>query len=473
MRRTLIPLLAVVAVLAVPAGATASSSQLTVFEAPRELLSDDAALRAQTFDEIEGFGVGWLRVVLYWRSVAPDADSARVPAFDEEDPATYPAAGFARYDRAIAEARARGLRVMLTVTGPVPRWATSGRRDNVTRPSPTRFRRFMEAVLRRYGDAVDHYAVWNEPNHPQFLGPQYDRDARGDAEFASARHYRRLFQAAEDAVDRVGKDDARLLLGETAPRGTRSVVPPRTFLRVALGLDADFDRRRGVGRLDAYAVAHHAYTTREGPFFVPRQPNDITLGSLGRLNALMARAERERVLPRGTDIWLTEFGIESRPDTVRGVSETQQAEFRSWGERIAQRNPRVRAFSQYLMRDDVEREGDTEGERWRGFQTGLRHADGEPKLAYEGFRLPLVAELGSRRTTLWGIVRPASGRTRVSIDYRNPGSSRWRFLKRDTTNGRGAWTTTTSRRSGRSYRVRWTGPDGRRHEGPRTRAYRD
>ena len=47
------------------------------------------------------------------------------------------------------------------------------------------------------------------------------------------------------------------------------------------------------------------------------------------------------------DRYLTEFGVQSEPDPVSGVSETRQAEYRSIGELIAYRNSRVRAFSQY------------------------------------------------------------------------------------------------------------------------------
>src|SRR3954464_3048751 len=141
-----------------PAAAEAREAQSTMFEAPTELLSEDAALRARTFDEIQAFGVRRLRVVLYWHSVAPVADDPGVPRFDETDPNAYP--GFARYDRLVAEARARGMRILLTVSGPVPRWATRARDDTVTRPSATRFGRFMRAVIRRYGDAVDDWSIW-------------------------------------------------------------------------------------------------------------------------------------------------------------------------------------------------------------------------------------------------------------------------------------------------------------------------
>jgi hypothetical protein len=45
-------------------------------------------------------------------------------------------------------------------------------------------------------------------------------------------------------------------------------------------------------------------------------------------------------------------------------------------------------------------------------------------------------------------------------------------LKSDTTNSDGYWSTTTSARSSRSYRVRWTAPNGTTYTGPPTRSYR-
>jgi hypothetical protein len=464
--RAALPCLALLVILALPAPASARESQFTIFEAPTELLSDDAALRGQALDEIAGLGVRSVRIVLYWHSVAPAAGDPGVPRFDEADPNAYP--GFGRYDRAIREARAHGMRILLTVSGPVPRWATRDREDTVTRPSATRFGRLMTAVIRRYGDAVDLWSIWNEPNHPDFLQPQYAGSGRS-RRAVSPGIYRGLVWAADRAFRRVGDRADRVLIGETAPRGTTRVVGPLTFLRGATCLSASYRKRRGCKELPADGWAHHAYTPAAGPFFVPPSRNDVTVGVLGRLNTALARAGARDALPRGLGIYLTEFGVESRPDPLRGVSFTQQAEYRSIAERIAYRNPRVRAFSQYLMRDDAERTG---LDRFGGFQSGLRTAAGESKLALEGFRLPLVAVRGRTRTTLWGLARPAGGATTVSVDHRPRGSSRWRLLKRDRTNRRGYWTTTTRAVAGRSYRVRWVGPDGERHAGPATRSHR-
>jgi hypothetical protein len=458
MRRLLCALAgaALVALLA-PPHASAKRSQFMIFQATREVRSADPAVRARALDEVEALGVHWLRVVLYWQDVAPQADARSVPSVDETDPSAY---DWTIYDRVLAGARARGIRVLVTVSGPGPRWATRSREDRVTRPSPTRFRRFVTAVGRRYGRQIDYWSVWNEPNHPQFLAPQYSRGRP-----YSPRLYRQLYRAARSGLERSGNARDRVLMGETAPRGNSNVVAPLEFLRGSLCLTSSYRKRRGCGSLDVDGWAHHPYTTSKGPWFVSDNRDDVTIGSLSRLTRALDRARRARVVRKRVDLYLTEFGVQSRPDPIAGVSETRQAEYRSIGELIAYRNPRVRAFSQYLMRDDLPRPGRAYL-RYGGFESGLRHSGGEAKLAYDGFRLPLVAERGSR-TRLWGLVRPALGATTVRIEYRNRGSSKWRTLKRDRTDARGYWATTTSYRPGRSYRVRWG-----MFTGPRTRAYR-
>jgi hypothetical protein len=443
--------------LAVSDTASANRSQFTIFQASREVRSPDPFVRARALDEIRALGVHWLRLVLYWQDVAPDVDARAVPKIDERDPDSY---RWGLYDRVLADARARDFRVLVTISGPGPRWATRSRKDRVTRPSPTRFGRFVTAVGRRYGHQVDYWSIWNEPNHPQFLAPQYSRGRP-----YSPRLYRQLYRQARAGLDRSGNARDRVLIGETAPRGNSNVVAPLAFLRGALCLDSSYRKRRGCGSLDIDGWAHHPYTTSAGPWFVSRRRDDVTIGSLSRLTRALDRARRAHAVRKRIDVYLTEFGVQSEPDPYAGVSETRQAEYRSIGERIAYRNPRVRAFSQYLMRDDLPRAGSAY-RRYGGFESGLRHSGGAAKLAYDGFRLPLVAERG-RRTSLWGLVRPADGRTSVRIEYRNRGSSTWRTLKRDRTDSRGYWSTTTSYRPGRSYRVVW-----RDFAGPRTRAYR-
>ncbi len=448
MRRR-IPLLAAGAAalaLAAPTPASASTSQYTIFEAPSEMAGASDSLRTQTLDEIAAFGVKHMRVLLYWNSVVRDNNAKHKPAdLAERDPnsAGY---DFSRYDAIFSEAKARGIDVITTITGPVPRWATARKSGHLYKPNRTRFERFVEAVGTRYGSQVSTWTVWNEPNQPQFLGPQYVKHKP-----YSPFLYRALYQAALQGLGASGNTGDRVLAGETSPRGNRHIVAPITFARL-------FFRGK---KLKVSGYAQHPYTTKAGPFFKPADKTDATIGVLSRLTKALDRYSHHHRL----GLYLTEFGIQSKPDPFVGVSETRQAEYRSISERIAYANPRVKAISQYLMRDDTPRKG-SRANRYGGFESGLRFSSGKKKRSYEGFRLPLVAtRSGSRSVKLWGLVRPATGATTVAVEYRD--KSAWKALGNVGTNSRGYWTKRTAYRKGRAYRVTWT-----TFTGPATRVYR-
>ena len=193
MRRAPLILLAVCAALAaLPAAAVASAGQVMTFEAPRELLDD--ATRGRALADIQALGVDRVRQLVYWHDFAPDADSSRRPSFDAADPAAYPEGTWARLDGLFAAAQASDISIQLTLTGPVPKWATKRHRDLVTEPDPAEFGAFATAVGRRYGDRVSLWSIWNEPNHTDFLRPQY-RNGRDVWE--------RLVRPAEVDLDRV------------------------------------------------------------------------------------------------------------------------------------------------------------------------------------------------------------------------------------------------------------------------------
>ena len=443
------------AVLAAPA--QAASSQFMSFEAPRELR--DPSQRGEAFRKIDSLGVRAMRVILYWQDVAPSPKSATKPSFDATDPSAY---DWSTYDPILDEAQQRGWGVILTVTGPVPRWATASKRDNITRPSAREFRAFMTAAGRHYKDRVSTWAVWNEPNHPSFLGPQKSKGRN-----ISPGIYRGLFLAAWRGLRESGNDKDRLLMGETAPRGTGRVVAPLAFLRGALCLNSRYVKRRTCSNLPADGYAHHAYTTRLGPFFKPPGRDDVTIGVLDRLARALDRAGTAGAIKRGMGIYLTEFGIQSKPDPFYGVPLEQQAEYYAISERIAYRNKRVRSFSQYLLRDDEPNAG---GERYGGFESGLEFADGRVKRpAYEGFRLPLVAVRQGSRVSLWGRVRPARGRTTAEVLVADRGKG-FRRLKTVRTDSRASFSLRTTYRKGRRWRLRWKSGDTT-FTGPPIRSY--
>ena len=445
-----------VCALLLPAGAQASKGQWMSFEAPSELLND--ATRDATLDEIRAFGVDRVRALVYWRDHAPSPKSRKRPAFDSANPDAYPAGTWDRLDRLFAAATARGINVQLTLTGPVPKWATGKRRGHTHKPRPGLFRKFATAVGLRYGGRVGVWSVWNEPNHPEFLTPQY---RRGRAK--SPRHYRKLFYAAEAGLRASGNGADLLLMGETAPRGTSRVVSPLRFLRGALCLNGRYRKARNCGRVPADGWAHHAYPTKVGPWFRPGPRDDVTIGVLGRITSALKRAERAGALPRRTGLYLTEFGVQSKPDPFIGVSRAKQAEYISISERIAYRNPRVKSFSQYLMRDDQPRSG-SRFTRYGGFESGLRRSDGRIKPAYHAFRLPLAV----KKRSAWGRVRPAGGVTTVELLAKRGKS--WSLLRTITTDARATFKVRVPKR--KRYRLRWTAPDGAVHLGAKVRSYR-
>jgi hypothetical protein len=455
--RRLLPILTLLAALAVPAGASASSRQVTTFEAPRELLS--AATRDATLSRITSLGVTNIRQLVYWRDYAPNPTSATRPAFDASDPNAYPADTWDNLDGLIAAAKAHGVSVMLTLTGPPPRWAA--RDSKLSYPDAKAFGAFATAVGRRYANDVATWSVWNEPNQPQFLLPQY---VHGKP--ASPGIYRKLYQAAYAGLRTSNPKDA-ILIGETSPRGNSHVVHPLAFMRGMLCLDSHWRKSKSCGELQADGYAHHAYTTSAGPRFKPPSPDDVTIGVLSRLVTALDKAGKAGALPKDLPIHLTEFGIQSAPDKISGVPLSTQAAYLAISEHIAYVNPRVVSFSQYLLSDDPPR---TSGYRYGGFESGLIASDGKEKPAYQGFRLPLAAETYGASDVLWGLVRPLRARSSVTILHQLKGKG-WTELKTLDTTSVGVYALTAKHVDGQLYRVRWTAPDGGTYTSPPIRAY--
>jgi hypothetical protein len=347
----------------------------------------------------------------------------------------------------------------------VPKWATAAKKDNLTRPSAKEFGRFVTALARRYGDQVSTWSIWNEPNQPQFLLPQY-RERKP----YSPQLYRGLYRAAHGAIRSVEANRRdKILIAETSPRGNENIVHPLRFLRGMACLDGRYKKTRKCSRLPADGYAHHAYTTRIGPRFEPDSPHDVTIGVIDRLVKALDRAGRAGGLPRGLRIYLTEFGIQSEPDRISGVSLERQPAYYAIAEHMAYVNPRVALFSQYLMRDDQPRE---EGYRFRGFESGLRRSSGALKPAYRAFPNPLAVERYGSIDVLWGLIRPQRGITQVTVEVRRKDERRWRRLRRLRTTARGVYGLRSPYRDGQEYRVRWTSAAGKRYTGPPIRSYK-
>jgi hypothetical protein len=452
--------------------ALASHSQLNYFEASSDLI--EPSTRARTIAQLQALGVRSLRIELAWGAVAPGPASARRPSFDATNPGNY---AWGAFDSLLAEAKALRWHVLLTVTGPAPRWATSNKKaPYVTRPGAKDFREFMTAVARHYGSQVQAFSIWNEPNHPAFLLPQWNSNGTP----ASPRIYRGLYQAGYEGLQAGGIAHPRVLFGETAPTGYVNVkslirrergrallhdVAPLVFLRAALCLNEHYRRAGSCGKLQMSGYAHHAYTIAVRPTYVPPKKDDVMIGALSRLSRALNLAAAAHAIPGGVPIYLTEFGVQSKPNRQLGVSVAKQAEYDAIAEHIAWSNGRVAAFSQYLLRDDPL--GGAPGASTRGgtvgFQTGLEYASGSRKPLYFAWPVPLTVSRSRHGSSLWGLIRPATGATQLTLLVRS--GKRYKPFRKVRTNGAGYWALNTSKRAA-AWRVQWVSPAGLKYEGP-------
>jgi hypothetical protein len=449
--------------------ALASHGQVTYFEASTDLLN--GSTRPHALAQLKALGVKALRVELYWNDVAPSPTSATRPKFEATNPASY---HWGAYGELLAEAQRLKWQVLLTVTSPVPRWATSNHKaPYITRPDPLDFEEFMTAVARQFGSEVSIYSIWNEPNHPAFLLPQFNSNGTP----ASPRIYRSLYQAGYAGLQAAGIVRPKVLFGETAPTGSDTVnahregllhdVAPLAFLRESLCLNSKYKKSSSCGELQMTGYSQHPYTQATSPYFVPPERDDVMIGVLSRLSNALDLAARARAIPAGLPMYLTEFGVQSKPNRFFGVPVAQQAEYDAIAERIAWLNPRVAAFSQYLLRDDPlgGAPGASVAGGTIGFQTGLEYLNGTPKPLYFGFPVPLVVSKQGHHFSLWGLVRPAEGATKVTVLVELKGAKHYRTLKTVSTNGLGYWGFSSSTQ-GAHWRVRWKSPTGVKYEGP-------
>ena len=413
-----------------PGAVNASSRQLAIFQEDLGLIRSGDAKRQATLDELQALGVDVIKVQLLWADGAPRG--RRKPAgFDGSDPSQYP--GWGRYDAFVSEAQARGFRVMFALSPPNPGWATKPRRDlqGPARPNPREFRDFAEAAGRRYS-SVDLWTTGNEPNHKGFLFPQ---STRGGTPVAP-HLYRDLVRGAVAGLRASGHAGDTILFGELLPIGLDAQGPKRNlkpirFIREFFCLDSNWRVFRGRAArqrgCDHYrkltgvsGFAYHPYTRGKGPTLVEPSLDDATIRSLGRVTRALDIARRRRRVggPR-LPLWITEFGFQSNPPDPFGARLRRIPGFIGESELwLAQRNRRVKSYSQYAMTDTTIVRGDT-----GSWQSGLRFIDGRRKPGvYEAYRLPIfVRLLGPGAVEVRGAARPGGAGSVVQVQQRAGG----------------------------------------------------
>ena len=351
-------------------------------------------------------GVDDVRILAQWSRIAPRRGSAKPPAgFDASDPSSV-GYHWGTLDAAVNRVQAAGLRVVMTITAPGPLWASSDPRRHNRRwaPRPRAFADFAAAVAARYGDVVDEYVLYNEPNLPQWLQPQ-SSCPHGHCTPRAPHIYAALVRAAYPAIHAV-QPDAKVVIGALAPRGsgghsTNAKLRPMTFIRSMGCVDRSLRRVssgpcHGYKPIPADGFAYHPHSVVLPPWRPFPDADDVDLASIGRLETLLDRLQsRGRLRPttRRFDLYLDEFGYQTDPpDRLLGVSLgtqdrwLQQAAYRAW------RDPRVKLFVQYGWRDEpVSSNG-----LYSGWQAGLRFANLKPKPSLKHFARTVASAHGTR-----------------------------------------------------------------------------
>lgn len=486
----------------------------------------DAQHVDQRMAEARALGFDRVRVSVYWNVLAPDPNSKQKPAGDATDPRWYGQGKWDRYDRIVELANKHGLGVLFSVTGPSPLWATGtpeqGRSDvaDTWNPSAADFKEFVTAVGRRYSGSwqdehqepailpllppttvkspplprVDHWSIWNEPNHGGWLTPQWDGKPLVPQ---SPRIYRGLVDAGWSALQDTGHAGDTILIGETSPAGlspglTRGLHPLR-FIRELYCLNGHFRPFRGAaarargcpqspnaagfvvahpGLFGASGWGHHPYSLTTAPRTPDPNRDDATLSGIPRLTSTLDRAFRAYGQSTKLPVWMTEYGYQTNPpDPTVGVGFARQAAWLDEATFIAYRNPRIASFAQFLLVDDGPNKewAPSDPRYWGTFQSGLVTLQGKHKPAYDSFKHPIYVAPGrvrhGARVRVFGQLRTARGRAAsAQIEFRARGSRRWSAVAGVTAAGPRAFVDTfvRARRSG-SYRIAWDG-------GPATRA---
>jgi hypothetical protein len=362
---------------------------------------------AKRIQILQRLGVDLVRLTLRWYSVAQsdpaDARNPNDPAYDWD-----------LYDPILQRLRAAHIGVLISLWG-TPEWANGGKKANFMPTDPTALASFAYAASTKY-PWITRWTIWNEPNVRLFLIPN-------SPTFYVSRLLNPAFRALKSANPR-----NLVAGGVTSPRKTPSGVSPIAWIR---------GMRAAHALLDAYA--QNPYPVRPGE--TPSaggcwRCTEITMATLPKLIT-----EVKRRFGPATRIWLTEYGYNSKPPSKwLGVSNTLQAQYVGQAALRAYLASNIDLLIHFLVRDEPN------AQRWT---SGFFTSRGKVKPSFSAYALPF-AQVSRRgvRTTVWGQVRPGSGRQRYRLQQLRDGHWRWLggtqlttrggFLRRVVTAGQGS-----------------------------------
>ncbi len=242
--------------------------------------------RAAILDKLAAAGVEWVRIDVGWASYEYHG-AGQIESWYTN-----------RVDAAVNEARARGLKVLLT-PWMTPGWANANAGTSAPPTNPADYARFLTWLADHHKGRVQAYEVWNEPNLNYFWK-------------GTPTQYSSLLKAAYPAL-KAGDPAAQVVLGGPAYNDAAWIAN-----QYQLGIQGSFD-----------IMATHPYQGFANA--APETPSDGTRGSFTHVTAV-----RDLMVANGDGakpIWFTEFGWSDHatpagtPNWQWGVTPTQQADY--------------------------------------------------------------------------------------------------------------------------------------------------
>jgi hypothetical protein len=295
--------------------------------------------RAERIERAARDGSSIMRLLVQWNLAAAQRPANAGNPFD-------PAYRFDDIDETVRLAQDADQEVMITISG-TPRWANGGRSPNVMPRRLADFTAFARAISSRYSGRfvgfphVRFWSIWNEPNLTQFLAPQFNSRGRSVA----PANYARLAAAGYAGI-KAGNRSAKVAVGETSPRGSdrptgiRPIHSPGKFAELVAKANPRL-------RFDAWS--HHPYpsTPNMRPSQLVKWPN-VSLKSLPRLHSSLKTWFKRR----NVEIWVTEYGHQTKPPEPFGVAPARQAAYVRQSIALARSFPFVTMFIWFVYQDD-------------------------------------------------------------------------------------------------------------------------
>jgi hypothetical protein len=409
------------------------------------------------FEMTRAAGASYVRLNVNWSAIAP---GNRPDGFVATDP-TSPGYSWGNVDLIVERAEAAGLTPILDISG-APNWAYLKKPQGVNAGTPkaAALGQFATALATHYegsgqgtpdqGAPVAHvYQVWNEVNNSLFLGP------------VSATNYRAMVNAVANSVHAVDPTNV-VIAGDLDPFGHPkgkkqrwNSQAPLAFMRSLLCLSKGTHPHKTCSATIHFDVwSHHPYTFN-GPFGHARNPDDISLGDLPKMRALLqAGIKLHRVVsPHAVKFWVTEFSWDTNPPRRHAAPSglaarwTAEAFYQMWRSGVS-------LVTWFGLQD---RGGSSQ------YQSGLfRHSaslsKAKAKPGLTAFRFPFVAYLNGRSISVWGR-NATSNKQVVTIQLRHGGSGAWTTVAKIRSNSSGIFKGTLNLAASKKDWLRASAPD--------------